>query len=93
MKLLLLILLFIKLFADSCQDDKREITLYYTKAKRLYYKKSYSEAINYYQKSENSANKALQSCQNQENFDFNMMYNYIVESENRIDEINFFMVK
>ncbi len=76
-----------ELMANSCETDMLNITKYYREGENFYHKEKYNNAINSFQKSHHASNLALESCSKNKDFDFNMMYNYIVESENRIYQI------
>ncbi|MEA3228381.1 MAG: hypothetical protein U9P38_04830 [Campylobacterota bacterium] len=71
----------------NCKIDLNNIVHFYYKAEKELDFKSYDEAIINFKKSYNSSYAALDSCKKTKNYDFNHMYNYIIESENRIQKI------
>lgn len=81
-------------FTLNAQYNERECTLSiknmtynYRMAEILYNQKDYKKSIEKFQLSLKNANLGVLSCEGEANYDFNLMYNYIVESENRIYQI------
>ena len=69
----------------NCKTDLNNMIHLYSKAQRAYFEKNYKKAINEFEASSKASYSALESCDS--NYDFNIMYNYIIESENSIYKI------
>ena len=73
---------------DRCENDIQLMMKHSYTAEKALHNKNYFQAENSYNLSIDYSNRALLSCQNLPNYDFNLMYNYIVHSENEINKIN-----
>jgi len=73
---------------DVCDTDIKAMTKHNNAGEKALYENRYTQAKSEYVKSVYFSNRALLSCQELPNYDFNLMYNYIVHSENEINKIN-----
>ena len=72
---------------DSCAQDMSEMFSSYYKAQTLQRLGETQKALIGYEKSTTSAYMALQSCQDKPVYDYNIMYEFILESEKAIGSI------
>ena len=72
---------------NRCISDIKKMTYTYRLAEEFYNKKNYKKSIEKFQSSYKNSHLALKSCAEKPDYDFNLMYNYIIESENRIYQI------
>ena len=69
---------------DICTQNMTKMFSSYYKAERLLHHKKLDQAKGYYEQSKEEAYQALENCQNNSNYDFNVMYSFIQESERRM---------
>ncbi len=70
-----------------CQEDLDSMIVHFYSGERAYNEKDYNKAMTKFQISKNASYSALESCAENNNYDFNLMYNYILGSENKMYEI------
>lgn len=89
--LLLSIILSSLLLADVdknlCQKNLDAMLKYSLIGDKNLHQKDYEKAKDAYEKSIHFSIEALDNCKEHTNYDFNLMYNYRVHSENQIDKI------
>lgn len=74
---------------DRCSEDMSKMFSSYYKADRDKLSKNFIDSIDGYKTSINSAYLALESCKKNSDYDFNIMYNFIQESEKNITSISY----
>ncbi len=72
---------------DSCTEDMSKMFSSYYKADRYKVSGNFNDSIYEYEMSIESAYLALESCTENSNYDLNIMYAFILESENSIYSI------
>jgi len=70
-----------------CLEDKRVMHNSYYMAQKKEQKSEYKEALHLYKESLTSANSALQSCTENKDYNYKIMYDFIVEDEKRINNL------
>ena len=76
---------------SSCQNDMSEMIHTYYAAQKQEVKKNYLQAQLLYNTSISAADSALNSCENSKDYDYNIMYSFIVESQKRRDALYSFL--
>ena len=71
-----------------CHSDMNNMIRSYHSAEKFEHEKNYAQALEGFMKSNVYSHAALESCENSPNFDFNVMYDYIIASVNKIYEIH-----
>jgi len=89
--LLLLQLLQAKPIEIVCREDMSEMMHTYYTAQKQEVKQNYVQAQLLYKKSISAADAALSSCENSKDYDYNVMYSFIVESQKRRDALYSFL--
>ena len=72
---------------SSCQNDMSEMLHTYYTAQKQEVKQNYLQAQLMYNRTVSAADAALSSCENSKNYDYNVMYSFIVESQKRRDSL------
>lgn len=72
---------------ELCKDNLKSMSVSYYSAEKKLLAKEYSAALKEFEESVKFSQKALKSCENYPSYDFNYMYNYIVQSEIEISSI------
>ncbi len=77
----------------NCKTDLNNmISLYYV-GEKAYDEKDYKKALIKFQASSDASYCALKNCEDTHDYNFEIMYNYILESENKIYKIQEEMLK
>jgi len=71
----------------TCTEDMQEMFHSFYTAQKYIQTKETTEARRSYEKSISSAYNALESCQNNKDYDFNVMNNFIQASEKKLNEL------
>ena len=89
--LFILLLLVTSSYATSqsikCQKNLIDMTKFYYLAEKEADFQENKKAILHFQESYKSSYLALNSCEDENNYDFNHIYNYIIATENKIQKI------
>ena len=72
---------------SRCYDNMTQMFSSYYEAQRLVVKKEFHNAQEMYQQSQKAAYSALQNCENEADYDFNVMYNFIQASEDGLSSL------
>jgi hypothetical protein len=73
--------------SKSCTKDLVDMTSFYYLAEKEADFNDMKKAIIDFKKSYNSSYLALDSCEDENNYDFNHIYSYIIATENKIQKI------
>ena len=70
-----------------CQTQIKEMHNSYYIAQKNEQKNEFKKALKNYKKSLLNANKALESCKENPNYNFHLMYDFIIEDEKSINRL------
>jgi phage FluMu gp28-like protein len=75
----------------ECREDTKTMMNSYYTAQKQEVKRNYIQAQLMYNRSISAADAALSSCETSKDYDYNVMYSFIVESQTRRDSLYFFL--
>jgi hypothetical protein len=76
---------------NFCKEDMSEMMHTYYAAQKQEVKKNYLQAQHMYNRTVSAADAALSSCESNQDYDYNVMYSFIVESQKRRDALYSFL--